>query len=310
MENSPGSQPPFSQASSAGTALHANPHLVATKLLAPLAPPNLVVRLRISDRLAEGLQRKLTLVTGPADAGKTTALSELFGKTDLGETIASWLSLDEGDNDSLTFWDAFITALSENGGLGAGALSVLRFPEGAPIESVLTALINEVAQAPKKTVIVLDDLIVIEDPAIHRVLDEEIEHMPPHMHLMISSRQEPPLSLSRLRARGQLTELSATHLRFTEEEATGFLNDSMGLALASNQILTLAERTEGWIAGLQMAALSIRDRDPDRFIAAFTGSNRYVGDYLTEEVAGWIVSPAHFATPSQDVRTQRSSSDA
>ena len=224
------------------------------------------------------------MVTGPAGAGKTTALSELFGKIDLDETIASWLSLDEGDNDSLTFWDAFITALSENGGLGAGALSVLRFPEGAPIESVLTALINEVAQAPRKIVIILDDYQVIKDPAIHLELEFLIEHMPPKMHLMISSRQEPPLSLRRLRARGQLTEVSATHLRFTEEEATGFLNDSMGLALASNQILTLAERTEGWIAGLQMAALSIRDRDPDRFIAAFTGSNRYVGDYLTEEV--------------------------
>jgi LuxR family maltose regulon positive regulatory protein len=274
--------------------------LLTTKLHIPPLRPELVSRRRLIERLDAGLHRKLTLISAPAGFGKTTLVSEwLHGLGDRGQRRpqVAWLSLDEGDNDPARFLAYTMAALSRAGGtdtgLGQRALDLLRSAGVAgaaapPTEAVLTALINDIAARPRRTILVLDDLHLVEAQAVHDALAFLLEHLPPPpggLHLVIASREDPRLPLARLRARGQLTEVRAADLRFTTSEAAEFLNQVLGLDLAAEDVSVLERRTEGWIAGLQLAAISMRGRqDVSRFIQGFSGSHRFVLDYLLEEV--------------------------
>ena len=260
--------------------------LLTTKLYIPQVRPNLVPRPRLSKRLEEGMRNKLTLISAPAGFGKTTLLSEWRMMHSSDEYPLAWVSLEEADNDPPRFLSYLVAALQTiETDIGEAALASLRSPQPPPIESLLTALINEVAAIQKDFALVLDDYHVIEAQLIHDAIAFLLEHMPPQMHLIIASRTDPPLPLSRLRARGQMTELRGADLRFTPEEAGTFLRDVMALDLSTRDVQALGKRTEGWIAGLQLAALSMRGReDVSGFIAALRGTNRYVLDYLAEEV--------------------------
>ena len=260
--------------------------LLTTKFYVPQTHPNLVPRPRLSERLREGMGRKLTLISAPAGFGKTTLLSEWRMIHLESERALAWVSLDGGDNDPARFLSYLVGALrTVEAGVGEAALVALSSPQPRPIEAVVTALVNDLAAIPRDFALVLDDYHAVEAPPVHDVVGFLIEHMPPQMHLIISSRTDPPLPLARLRARGQLAELRAADLRFTVDEAAAFLNDVMGLALAARDVAALEARTEGWVAGLHLAALSMWGReDAAGFVSAFTGSNRHVLDYLAEEV--------------------------
>src|SRR3989441_8336742 len=203
----------------------------------------------------------------------------------------AWLSLEAGDNEPVRFLSYLIAALQTLAPhLGAVALTLLQMPHPAAAETVLTLLTNDVGSHGRDGgdfALVLDDYHVIDAKPIDHALAFLLEHLPPHMHLVIATREDPPLPLARLRARGQLTELRATDLRFTPSEAAGFLNQGMGLNLSAEDITALETRTEGWIAGLQLAALSLQGhQDTISFIKSFTGSHHFVLDYLVEEVLG------------------------
>jgi LuxR family transcriptional regulator, maltose regulon positive regulatory protein len=260
--------------------------LLTTKLYVPRAHPNLVPRPRLGELIPSVMSRKLTLISAPAGFGKTTLLSEWQMMQLGGEYPLAWVSLEEADNDPVRFLSYLIAALQTiEPDIGEVALLSLRSPRPLPVRSVLTTLINEIAATPTDFVLVLDDYHVIESQAIHDAVTFLLEHMPPQMHLVIAGRTEPPLPLSRLRAGGQITELRAADLRFTSEEAATFLTDAMDLNLSAEDVAALVARTEGWIAGLQLAALSMQRReDIAGFITAFTGDNRYIIDYLVEEV--------------------------
>jgi LuxR family maltose regulon positive regulatory protein len=242
-----------------------------------------VRRPRLIERLNEGLHRKLTLICAPAGFGKTTLISEWVGGI---ERPTAWLSLDEGENDPARFLVYLVAALQTIAAhIGEGVLGVLQSPQPPPTESILTALLNEITTLPDNVVLVLDDYHVIDAKPVDLALSFLLEHLPPQMHLVMATREDPQLPLARLRAQGDLTELRAADLRFTPAEAAGFLNQVMGLSLSAADIAALEDRTEGWIAGLQLAALSMRGReDIPGFIRAFAGDNRYVVDYLVEEV--------------------------
>jgi LuxR family maltose regulon positive regulatory protein len=264
--------------------------ILATKLYIPPPRPNLVPRPRLVERLDEGLRlgRKLTLVSAPAGFGKTTLLSEwihMVGAHRDAPLPIAWLSLDEGDNDPTRFFTYLIAALRQvDGEAGQADQSLLGAPQLPPVESLMTLLIDDVTAVPA-FVLVLDDYHLIHTALVHDALAFLLDHQPPHMHLLIATRTDPPLPLPRLRVRGQMTEIRADDLRFTEEEAATFLNQALGLPLHAEQIAALEARTEGWIAGLQLAALSLQDcKDADTFIAAFSGDDRHVMDYLVEEV--------------------------
>ncbi len=259
--------------------------LLTTKLYVPPTRPDFVSRSRLLERLNESRHRKLTLISAPAGFGKTTLLSEWIslGKT---RTRVAWLSLDEGDNDPVRFLAYFVTALQTvEADIGDTPLAGLQSTQPPPLETLLTGVINEIAAISVPLTLVLDDYHTIEAQPIHNALTFLLDHMPPQMYLIIATRVDPPLPISRLRARGQLTELRANDLRFTVEETTGLLNEVMGLNLSAADVNALDARTEGWIVGLQMAALSMRGRkDVSRFIKAFSGSHRFILDYLVEEV--------------------------
>src|SRR5712671_1200267 len=257
--------------------------ILATKLHIPRPRPKVVLRSRLIERLNEGLHRKLILISAPAGFGKTTLVSEWT--IGLGRPVA-WLSLDEGENDPARFLAYLVAALQTiAANIGEGVLGVLQSPQPPPPEAILTALLNEITTLPDQFVLVLDDYHVLDAKAVDLVLTFLIEHLPPQMHLIIATREDPLLPLARLRARGELTELRAADLRFTPSEAAEFLNSVMGLNLSPGDIAALEDRTEGWIAGLQLAALSMRGReDIPEFIRAFTGDHRYILDYLVEEV--------------------------
>jgi LuxR family maltose regulon positive regulatory protein len=257
--------------------------ILTTKLYIPPPRAKIVLRPRLIERLNEGLQCKLTLISAPAGFGKTTLVSEWIASC--GRSV-SWLSLDEGDNDPTRFLTYLVASLQTvTANIGERVLSVLLSPQPPPTESILTALLNEITTIPENFVLVLDDYHVIDSKLVDEALTFLLEHLPPQMHLVITTREDPHLPLARLRARGQLTELRAADLRFTPAEATGFLNQVMGLNLSAEDIAVLETRTEGWIAGLQLAALSMQGRsDAASFIQAFTGSHRFVLDYLVEEV--------------------------
>ena len=295
--------------------------LLATKLYMPPPRHDLVRRPRLTERLSAGLQGPLTLVVAPAGWGKTTLLSdwsaaqqEAHPSDTQGVTQASkargvpgsrghpsrprghprgtrpmaWLALDDGDNDLARFLRYLIAALQMlHSDLGRAALASLRSPQPPPTESLLTLLLNDLAALSQDVVLVLDDYHLIDTPAIHGALAFLLDHLPPQLHLVIATRADPPLPLARLRARGHVTELRAAALGFTAEEATEFLNHAMGLHLSADDVAALEARTEGWIAGLHLAALSLRDRDWEHrhdFITALSGTHRYILDYLAGEV--------------------------
>jgi LuxR family maltose regulon positive regulatory protein len=265
--------------------------LLTTKFYIPPTRQKLVPRPRLIEQLNEGLNRRLTLISAPAGFGKTTLVSEwvqAIGGTTPPISIA-WLSLDEGDNDPTRFLTYFIAALNRVEGIeaaiGGGALNMLQSPQPPPSEVILTSLINEVSAIPSRIILILDDYQLIESLPVNDILTFLVEHLPPQMHLVIATRDDPQLPMSRLRGRGQLTELRATDLRFTSSEAAEFLNQGMGLDLSAEDIAALETRTEGWIAGLQLAAISMQgNKDATGFIKSFTGSHRFVLDYLIEEV--------------------------
>ncbi len=276
-----------------GEAVTTSP-LLATKLYVPKWRPGLVSRPRLVERLEQGTERKLTLVSAPAGFGKTTLLAEWLGATAASERPAAWVSLDQRDNDPALFWAYFIAALQTlRSGIGESALSLLHSPQPPPIEALLGTLLNEITAIPddpsrgssQRFVVVLDDYHLIDAEPIHSGITFLLSHLPPQMHLIIASRSDPPLPLARLRGRGELAELRASELRFTADEAAAFLNDVMGLGLSASDVAALESRTEGWIAGLQLASLSMQGRDDvPGFITAFAGDDRYIVDYLVEEV--------------------------
>lgn len=259
--------------------------LLLTKLYIPPIRRAIVPRPRLIERLNEGLAagRKFTLISAPAGFGKTTLVSEWIA--DCGCPVG-WLSLDEGDTNPARFLSYLITALQLiKTGIGEGLLAALQSREPPQLVAVLTDLINEITSIPNHFIIVLDDYHSVESKQVDQAVNFLIEHLPPQMHLLIASREDPSLPLARLRARGQLTELRAADLRFSPAEAADFLNQVMGLSLSSDDVALLETRTEGWIAGLQMAALSMQGLlETGDFIRSFTGSHRFVLDYLMEEV--------------------------
>lgn len=261
--------------------------ILATKLFIPPPPLKGVPRPRLIERLKEGLHRKLSLISAPAGFGKTSLVSEWV----VSELAAAsgwqiaWLSLDEADSDParfLTYLAAALRAVTPN--WGEKALGNLQSSQHVSIEPILNTLLNEISTISNSFVLVLDDYHRIDSKAIDEALTHMIEHMPPQMHLVLTTREDPQFPLSRLRARNQLTELRAADLRFTPFEAAGFLQ-GMGIHLTPEEIATLDDRTEGWIAGLQLAALSMQGhQDISGFLQAFTGDHRYIMDYLVEEV--------------------------
>lgn len=257
--------------------------LLRTKLFIPRPRSNLVTRPRLIERLNTGLDKRLTLIAAPAGFGKTTLLSEWIPQS---PRCVTWLSLDESDNDPTQFWIYFISSLQElRPDLGANALALLQSPQAPPTSSILTGLINDLIAFPDAFASVLDDYHVVDSQPIHEALTFLIEHLPANMTLVLTTRVDPPLPLARLRARDQLTELRANDLRFSVDEATAFLSQVMGLNLSSEEVAALETRTEGWIAGLQIAALSMHGhKDIPGFIQAFSGSHRHILGYLAEEV--------------------------
>ncbi|MDQ5853407.1 MAG: LuxR family transcriptional regulator, partial [Chloroflexota bacterium] len=259
------------------------PPILATKLHIPPLRPNVVRRSRLIERQNAGLHRKLTLISAPAGFGKTTLVGEWVAGCG---RPAAWLSLDEGDSDPTRFLTYLVAALQTIAPtLGTGLLGALQSAQPPPVESLLTALLNELSTLPDHVVLVLDDYHVINAKPVDDALTFLLGHLPPQLHLVIATREDPQLPLARLRARDQVTELRAADLRFTPSEAAGFLTEVMGLDLAAEDIAALERRTEGWIAGLQLAALSLQGHhDATRFIQLFTGSDHFVLDYLVEEV--------------------------
>ncbi len=263
----------------------ASPPILTTKLYIPPPPPtsSLIPRPRLIERLNDGLRRKLTLISAPAGFGKTTLVSEWVAGC---ERPVAWLSVDERDNDPARFLTYLIAALQRiDNTIGQPEQGMLVSPQPPSPEIVMTSLINEISAMPNEFVLVLDDYHLIESSPVDQALTFLLEHLPPRIHLVIATREDPPLPLARLRARGQLTELRVTDLRFTPSEAARFLNQVMGLNLSAEEIAVLETRTEGWIAGLQLEAISMQGhRDVASFIQSFTGSHHFVLDYLVEEV--------------------------
>jgi LuxR family transcriptional regulator, maltose regulon positive regulatory protein len=264
--------------------------LLETKWHVPGRRGGAVVRPRLSERLGRGVRSRLSLVCAPAGFGKTTLLTQWL--EEIGEhapgsgPAVAWVSLDERDNDPATFWTYVITALQNAAGgtVGTAALGLLQPLQPTP-EAALAILLNDLQAVNHDVVLVLDDYHVIDSRAIHEDLTYALDHLPPHVHLVLATRSDPPLSLSRLRARGELLEVRSADLRFTHDEAADYLAGTMGLTLTATDIATLADRTEGWAAALQLAGLSLQDRDDaSAAVARFAGDDRFIVDYLADEV--------------------------
>ncbi len=258
--------------------------LLATKLHRPRPRSRLVSRSHLTLRLQQGMERALTLVSAPAGFGKTTLLAQWLAEH---ETPAAWISLEAEDNEPMRFFSYLLAALHTlSPQVGTLARALLEASPTIPLERVLTLLINDLLEStPSHFALVLDDYHMIENEAIHRGMGFLLEHLPPQMHLVLATRTDPPLPLARLRARGQLTEVRARDLRFDSGQAHAFLRTVMGFDLPDETFATLERRAEGWIAGLQLAALSLQGgSDISAFLSTFTGSHRFVFDYLTEEV--------------------------
>jgi len=263
--------------------MNGNDPIIRTKLRPPLTRRELVPRPQLVEQIALGLHGPLTLITAPAGFGKTTLVASTISQCDL---LSAWLSLDKNDNQAGRFLSYLITALqAADQRIGVEAAQLMTGMQQANAEAVLTSLINDLDAVNTEIVLVLDDYQLISSRAVHEAVSFLIEHCPKMFHLVIATRSDPPLPLSRLRARAQTVELRAADLRFNPSEAGQFLNEVMGLQLDPAAVAALEERTEGWIAGLQMAAISMRDRkDVLRFVESFSGTNRYILDYLLEEV--------------------------
>jgi len=257
--------------------------LVETRLHHPRLPSTLVTRGRLLQALDTVLEHRLTLLSASAGSGKTTLLSAWAAAS---SHHVAWLSLDELDNDSTRFWASVIAALRTFlPQIAEVALAMLYSPQPPPLSTILTLLLNEVTACSSELILILDDYHVIEDQAIHDSLIFFLEHLPANLHLVLSSRVDPGLPLSRWRMQGQMAEMRDTDLCFTQEEAIGFLTQAMGLSLSEEEVVMLERRTEGWIAGLQLAALAMRKReDLSAFIKTFAGSHRYLLDYVVEEI--------------------------
>jgi LuxR family maltose regulon positive regulatory protein len=267
--------------------------LLQTKLHIPLTRPDpaaglrtsLVPRPHLIDRLNEGLVGKVTLISAPAGFGKTTLVSHWLDQVEL---PAAWLSLDDDDNELARFLSYLIAALQTiQPEVGSEVLALLQSSPLPPSHTLLTLLINDLTAISEKFMLVLDDVHSLDTDPIDQALTFFIDHLPPVLHLVLTSRVDPNLPLARLRAGGQLNELRSAELRFTPEETTRFLEQMTGLSLAPTEVAALDRRIEGWIAGLQMAALSLRQReaaDVAQFIEAFSGSHHYIMEYLVDEV--------------------------
>lgn len=259
--------------------------LLATKLYVPPTRPGLVSRPRLLERLGEGPSARLILISAPAGFGKTTLVTEWLADEKL---RAAWISLDQGDNDLARFFGYVIAALQTTvPEIGRTAQGLLHGPQVPPVESILTLLVNELCTLPGRLVLVFDDYQAIDAPLVHTAVSFLLDSLPPQVQIVIATRVDPPLPLARLRSRGLLVEIRAEDLRFSRQEAATFLNQGMGLCLSAPDIARLEDRTEGWIAGLQMAALFLQGRQSDEasnLIQAFSGSYHYILDYLMEEV--------------------------
>jgi LuxR family maltose regulon positive regulatory protein len=259
--------------------------LLETKLRVPRGRRRLVARPRLDECLARGTESALTLVSAPAGFGKTTLLTEWLATAPADGRSVAWLSLDPRDNDPAVFWTYLVAALQAvEPAVGAGARSLLQSPQ-SPAEAILESLLNDLSGVSNDVVLVLDDYHVIEAPDVQEGMTFLLDHLPPQFHLVIATRADPSLPLARLRARGELVEVRVADLRFTADEAAAYLSGVMGLDLTAGDVEALAGRTEGWIAGLQLAGLSLQGReDVAGFIAGFAGDDRYIVDYLVEEV--------------------------
>ena len=257
--------------------------VLATKLHIPPFRPSSISRPLLLDALEKGLSSKLTLISAPAGFGKTTILSEWAQKC---EKPFAWFSVDERDNDPQRFFMHFITTIQGFAAdIGIASLESLQAPQFPPLESFLTGLINEISGISIPFVLVLDDCHLISNRIVHEGLIFLVENIPPQLHMVISGRADPPWPMARLRAQGMMNEIRTSDLRFSSNEVAQFLHDVMALRLTSKDISALEARTEGWIAGLQMAALSMKGRrDISSFIRSFTGSHRFIMDYLVEEI--------------------------
>jgi len=258
--------------------------LIATKLHVPIVRQRVVERARLRQLLERGASARLTLISAPAGFGKTTLLAQWLAQLDPGAPAIAWLSLDRSDDDPALFWSHVVSALS-----AAFARAGSEFPASlganAPDDGFIAILLNALTETERAVVLVLDDLHAIENSEIQAQLGTLIEHLPPNVRIVASTRADPALPLARLRARGELVEIRVAELRMTADETVAYLNDIMELSLSPADMATLEQRTEGWIAALQLAVLSLRGRaDASAFIAGFAGSGRYVVDYLVEEV--------------------------
>ncbi|HEX6479731.1 MAG TPA: AAA family ATPase, partial [Ktedonobacteraceae bacterium] len=263
--------------------------VLSGRLVPPRLPTTLVERKPLLSALNGALATPLTLLSAPAGFGKTTLLATWVRRH---EAQVAWLSLEERDTSPTRFWVALIAALRRCGGcapdFGETAVALLESPQPPPLPTILTALLQELegrSAPPAPIVLIVDDYQVIEDPAIHQGMSFFLEHLPAHVHLLLASRVDPALSLSRWRVRGQLTEIRADDLRFQEVEASQYLGQMLSPPLSQEEVQGLLSRTEGWIAGLHLAALTLQKRqDRAAFLQAFTGSQRYLLDYVQEEI--------------------------
>jgi len=277
--------------------------LLSTRLSPPHLPASLVERSRLLRALAEVRSYPLTLISASAGSGKTTLLSTWVAASSTSQadkgmaqdarSSCAWLSLEELDNDPIRFWTSVIAALRTClPGIGETALAMLHTPPFPPPSAILTALLTELVEADRALILILDDYHVIEDQTIHEALLFLLDHLPSSLHLILSTRTDPELPLARLRVRGQLLEIRDRDLRFTQEEVASFLKGGMDLPLSEEDVITLSERTEGWIAGLQLAALSLRKReDLSSFVKGFAGSHRFVLDYVQQDILSRLSGP-------------------
>ncbi len=260
--------------------------LLATKLHRPSSPAKWVQRLHLIQRLNEGLElgRQITLVSAPAGFGKTTCVSEWVDTLD--NWPVTWLSLDPSDDDPGCFFAYFIAAVQKvNAELGQEIKGILRSGQLPPAEIISITLINDMFELKGRFLLVLDDFHVIQDRFIFQVLEHLMTNLPQSLHLVLVTREDPPLPLAQLRAYNRLTEIRARDLRFTRQDIDCFLYETMGLSLSKTDIAVLEDKTEGWIVGLQLAGLSLREREnPSGFIASLSGSHRFILSYLTEQV--------------------------
>ena len=256
-----------------------------TKFYIPRPRESLVRRPRLSERLRQATRAKVTLISAPPGFGKTTLLADWLAASASDDVIPVWVSLDATDNESVAFWSGVATAFHRAVPTAGETALMVEGPQPPPIETVVTTLANELGSVGSDVLLVLDDFHVIDASDIQDQVSFLLEHLPTSAHVVIATRADPPFPLARLRAQGQLVEVRAADLRFTREEAAAYLNLAAGLDLDMSQVAALEERTEGWIAALQLAALSMQGRDDvDAFIAGFTGDDRFVVDYLVEEV--------------------------